>query len=90
MPNAGLDHGLREGGGDGLGEALQTVHDRDQDVLGAAVLQLVHHRQPEFGTFIFGDPEAKNLALAIAGNAQGDIHGLVLNRPAVGIADLHP
>ncbi|GAK34442.1 hypothetical protein AQ1_02341 [alpha proteobacterium Q-1] len=35
MANASLNRGLREGGGDGLGKALQPVHDRDQDVLDA-------------------------------------------------------
>ncbi len=90
MPNAGLDHRLWEGCGDGFGEALQPVDDRDQDILRAPVLQLVHHREPELGPFVLGDPEAKNLAQAIAGDAEGDIHGLVLHRPAVGIADLHP
>ncbi len=31
MHDAGLDHGLREGGGDGLGEALQPVDDGDRE-----------------------------------------------------------
>jgi len=89
MPNAGLDHRLREGGGDGFGKALQPVDDRDQDILRAAVLQLVHHREPEFGPLVLGDPEAQNLAQAVAGDAQSDINGLVFDHPAVGIADLH-
>jgi hypothetical protein len=32
-----------------LGEALQAVDDRDQYVLDAAVLELVHDPQPELG-----------------------------------------
>ena len=89
MDDTCLDHGVREGGGDGLGEALQPVHDGDQDVLNAPVLHLVHHREPEFGAFILGDPEAQNLALTIAGDAEGNVDRLVLDRPAVRIADLH-
>lgn len=54
----------------------------------APVLQLIHHRKPEFGTFVLGNPEAQNLTLAIAGDAEGDVDGLVLDRPAVGIPDL--
>ena len=65
MHDAGLDHGVREGGGDGFGKALEAVHDGDQNILNAPVLHLVHHREPEFGPFVLGDPEAQNLALAI-------------------------
>jgi hypothetical protein len=36
------------------------------------------------------DPQAQNLTLAIAGNAQGNVDRLVLDRSAVGIPDLHP
>jgi len=89
MNDACLDHGVREGGGDGLREPLQPVHDGDQNILDAPVLHLVHHREPEFGAFILGDPKTENLALAIAGDAEGDVDGLVLDRPAVRITNLH-
>ncbi|SIT18987.1 hypothetical protein SAMN05421759_1382 [Roseivivax lentus] len=69
---------------------LPRGHNRDQDVLRAPVLQLVHHREPEFGAFVLRDPQAQNFTLAIACDAERDIHGLVLHRPAVGTADLHP
>ena len=36
----------REGGGDGLGKALQPVHNGDQNVLNSTVTQIIHHRQP--------------------------------------------
>ena len=39
--NAGLHGRIREGRGDGVREAFETVHDRDQDVLHPAVLQSV-------------------------------------------------
>ncbi len=68
---------------------LQPVHDGDQDVLDAPVAQLVHHRQPELGAFVVGDPEAQNLAFTIPGDAQGDVNGLVFDHPTVGVADLH-
>lgn len=38
MDDAGLDGGVREGGGDGVREALETVNHRDQDVLHPPVL----------------------------------------------------
>ncbi len=50
----------------------------------------VPHREPEFGTFVLGDPEAQNFTLAIAGDAEGDVDGLVLYGPAVRVADLRP
>jgi hypothetical protein len=64
--------------------------DGDQDVLRAPVLQLVHHREPEFGALVLGDPQAQDLTLAVAGDAQRHVDGLVLHRPAIGVADLHP
>src|SRR6056297_2220950 len=54
------------------------------------VLQLVHHRQPELGAFVLGEPQAQNLTLAVAGDAKSHVDSLVLDRPAVGIPDLHP
>ena len=54
------------------------------------VLQLVHHRQPELGAFVLGEPQAQNLTLAVAGDAKSHVDSLVLDRPAVGITDLHP
>ena len=59
--------------------AAMRGHNSDQDVLDPTVLQLGHHRQPEFGTFIVSDllagrrilefavrPKAENLAHAVA------------------------
>ncbi len=43
------------------GFALQAVDDGDQDVLDAAVLQLVHHPQPELGALVLLQPQAKDL-----------------------------
>jgi hypothetical protein len=82
MDDAGLDSRFREGGGDRLREAFQPVHDGDQDVLDPSVAQLVHHRQPELGTFIIGDPEAEDLALPLPGDAQGDV-----NSPSPAVLD---
>ena len=48
--------GLREDRVDGIREALEAIHDRDQDVFDAAIAQVVHHRKPEFGPFVVGDP----------------------------------
>ncbi len=90
MHDTGLDGRIREGGSDGFGEALQPIHDGDQDVLHAPVLQLVHYRQPELGAFILSNPQAKNLAHPVTGDAEGHINRLVLDHPAVGVADLDP
>lgn len=55
-----------------------------------AVAQFIHHRQPELCPLVVGDPEAQNLPFPLAGDTKGDVDGLVLDHPAVGIADLHP
>src|ERR1044072_7094039 len=50
--DTGLYRGLREDGGNCLGEALQAVDDGDQHVLDAPVFQLIHDAQPEFGGLV--------------------------------------
>jgi hypothetical protein len=52
MDDASLDRRLWENGGDRLGEALEAVDNRDQDIFDAAVFQLVHDAQSEFGTLV--------------------------------------
>ncbi len=49
VDNAGLHRRLWEAGRDRLGEALEPVDDRDQDVGDPAGLQFVHHLEPELG-----------------------------------------
>ena len=90
MHDAGLDRGVREGSCDRLGEALQPVHNGDQNVLHPSVLQLVHHRKPEFGSFILSDPQAKNLTDPLTCHTQGHVDGLVFDHPAVSIPDFDP
>jgi hypothetical protein len=90
MNDAGLHDRLGEGRVDRFGKTLQTVDDRDQDVLDAAVPELVHHREPELRALVLGDPQAQDLAGALAGDAEREIDRLVLHDPAVLVADLHP
>src|SRR3954471_13862051 len=87
MHDAGLDLGLREHGADRLGEALQPVDDRDQDVGEATVLQLVHHPQPELGTLGLLDPEPEHLLCAVRPDPERDVHRLVADRPLVAHLD---
>lgn len=44
---------------DHLGEALQTIHAGDEDVLHATVLELSHQLQTELGTFRLRNPQAQ-------------------------------
>jgi len=69
---------------------FQPVHDGDQHVLNPAIAQFVHHRKPEFCSFIIGDPQARNLAQTVPGDAKGHIYSFVFNHPAVGIAGFDP
>src|ERR687893_1130114 len=88
MHDARLDLGLRKHRADRFGEALQAVDDRDQDVLHATVLQLVHHPQPELGALGLLDPETQYLLGAVWPDAKSDIDGLVADRALV--PDLDP
>lgn len=47
-----------------------AVHDRDQDVLDAAVAQIVQHLGPEFGTLVGLKPQAQNVARAVRQDRQ--------------------
>ena len=62
VDDAGLYDGLRKYCIDGLRKALQSVDDRDQNVLGPARLQFVDDAQPEFGALGLLDPDAPNWA----------------------------
>ena len=88
MNNAGLNCRLREDRGDRVREALEAVDDGDQHVLDAAVFQLVHDAQPEFGAFVLLEPKAEDLLGAVGAHAERDMYRLVADQPFV--ADLDP
>ena len=52
MHDAGLNLGLGEGRLYGLREALEAVHDGDQDVLHPAIAQVVEDLGPELGALV--------------------------------------
>jgi site-specific DNA recombinase len=88
VDDAGLDLGLREHGGDRVGEAFQAIHDRDEDVVDTTILQLGHHPQPELRPLGLLDPQPQDLLAAVGANAEGKVDRLVADRALV--ADLHP
>ncbi len=61
MRDAGLNLGISKNRCNGFGEALEPVDYRNENILHAAVLELVDHCQPEFGSFALLDPEAQHL-----------------------------
>ena len=67
MDDAGLHPGLGEDGLDRLGKAGQAVDAADQDVLNAALVQVVEHGQPELGALGLLPPDPEHLALALDG-----------------------
>jgi site-specific DNA recombinase len=75
--DAGLNLRPREHGANRFGEALQPVGHRNEDVLDTAVLQLVHHPEPELGALGLLDPQAQHLLRAVRADAEGDVHRLV-------------
>jgi hypothetical protein len=68
---------------DERGEAFQTAYDRNQDVLKPTVLQLCHHREPEFGALVVSDPKTKNLAHAIPADTKSHLDGFVLDHATI-------
>ena len=52
------------------GKPLEAVHDRNQDILDAAVAQIVQHLGLEFGTFVGLKPQAQNVARAVRQDSQ--------------------
>ena len=88
MNDAGLDHGVWKHSGDRLREALEAINDSDQDVADSTGLELVHHPQPELRALRLLDPEPQDLLVAGAGDADGEIDGLVPDQALV--ANLDP
>ena len=81
--DAGLDHCQGPHFGDGLGQALGPVADRDSDVLDAAALDLGQHREPEFCPFAaVPGPQPKDLAFAVTADANSDVDGRFVTRPS--------
>ena len=74
---------------DRLGEALEAVDAGDQDVLDAAAVQVVEDRQPELRALGLLPPDPEHLALAVAGDAQREVAGEVLDRAVLADLDEH-
>ena len=79
MHDAGLHQGLWKHSSDRLGEALEPVDDRDQDVVDAAGLELVDHLEPELGPLALLDPQPENVLLAVRIEGERHVDGLVLD-----------
>ena len=54
-------------------DAGQSVCAQDQDVLYAAIPQLIQHRQPVFGAFIFAHLNGQHFLPALAVDSQNDV-----------------
>lgn len=68
-------------------QALEAVHNGNQNVFDAPDAQIVHHQEPKLGPFGIGTPQAQNLLFAIWGDAQGNINRFVFDLMALRIAD---
>jgi hypothetical protein len=81
MHDAGLHGCLGIGRADGLGQALQAVDHRDQDVLAAAGFEFVKDLEPEFGPLGLLDPQAQHVTLAVSLMPKAKYTALLLTRP---------
>ena len=88
MDDTGLDLGLGKGRFYGLGKALEAIHDRDEDVLNAAIAQVVQNLGPELGTLVRLEPKAQHVTCSVWQDGQGHEDGLVADRAVA--ADIHP
>jgi len=74
----------------GVRETFQAIHNGNQDVFQAPVLEVIHDGRPEPGSFVGPHPQTQTLALALWRDAQSDINRLVFNLPAFCITDFDP
>ena len=79
VDDAGLHQRLGEDGLYRLREAFQPIDDGDQDIGHAALLDLVHVRQPELGALGLLDPQAQDFLGSVRAHADADIDRLVLH-----------
>ena len=84
----GLNSRLGEGRLDGLREALQPIHDGDQDVLDAAIAKIAENLCPELCALIGLKPQTQNVPSAIRKHREGHEDRLVRDRPVT--ADIDP
>jgi hypothetical protein len=84
----GLNPRLGKGCLDSLWEALQPVHDGDEDVLDAPVTQIAENLGPELCALIGLKPQTQNVPRAIRQYREGHEDRLVRDRPIA--ADIDP
>ena len=74
--DAGLHGRLRIDRADRLAQALEHVDRGDQDIGGAAHLELVGHHEPELGALVLLDPQLQDVAAAVGGDPwRHKVHG---------------
>lgn len=83
----GLDDRRWEGGLDGFRKAFETVAASDQDVLYAAVLELVDNLQPELRALVLLDPQPQDFLASGQSHPEGDVDRFVAHDAL--IADFH-
>lgn len=79
MNDAVLDLGFQEGSVDGCIKSGQVTRAGDENILHVPVFQAVQHSGSELGAFIFPDPYAKYVLVAVQINANGDVNRLLHN-----------
>ncbi|MNT02473.1 hypothetical protein D3C72_1369730 [compost metagenome] len=60
-----LDLGFRITSGNRFGEAIQVIYADDEDILNAAVSQVIQYREPELGGFILTYPHAQHILVPV-------------------------
>ena len=79
VQDACLQRSGREQGAQGLGHALETICQGNQDVVDPPGLHVVEHLHPELGFLGAFNPQAQDVAAAVGQHAQGQLNGHVAN-----------
>lgn len=74
-----LDLGLRITSGNRFGEAIQVIYTDNEDILDAAVSQIIHHSEPELGGFILANPHPQHIFVPVQIDTNHHVGCLVHN-----------
>lgn len=83
MYNAELHLSFRKNAANRFWKTFETVDTGDENILHAAILELRHHLQPEFGPLGFLNPEPEDFLLPLHVHANGHIHGFAADMTGI-------
>lgn len=74
-----LDISFRKAGGDSFAESTEVIYAADQNILNAAVSQLIEDNQPELSRFMFANQHSQDIFAAVHIDPDDHIGSLIDN-----------